>query len=145
MNEFDQFVKYKLKAKHYIRYADDFVILSHDKVWLEELLPKIADFLSERLKLEIHPNKVFIKTIASGVDFLGWVHFPDHRALRTITKRRMFKRIKENPKPETIDSYLGLLKHGNTNKLKNMVKSSHAGFGFQKLHLNKISKRGIFW
>ncbi len=27
MNEFDQFVKHKLKVKYYIRYADDFVIL----------------------------------------------------------------------------------------------------------------------
>ena len=124
MNEFDQFIKHNLKAKYYIRYADDFVVLSNDKAWLEELLPKIADFLSEKLKLEIHPDKVFIKTLASGVDFLGWVHFPDFRVLRTTTKRRMFKRIKENTKPETINSYLGLLKHGNTFKLRNMVKSS---------------------
>ncbi len=121
MNEFDQFVKHKLKAKYYIRYADDFVIISHDKSWLEELLPKIADFLSERLKLDIHPDKVFIKTLSSGVDFLGWVHFPTHRVLRTTTKRRMIKRIKINNTPETISSYLGLLKHGNTFKLKSQV------------------------
>lgn len=124
MNEFDQFVKHNLRAKYYIRYADDFVILSQDKSRLEELLSKMGDFLEERLKLNLHPDKIFIKTLNSGVDFLGWVHFPDHRVLRTTTKRRMFKRIKENPKTETIDSYLGLLKHGNTNKLKNMVKSS---------------------
>ena len=119
MNEFDQFVKHKLKAKYYIRYADDFVIMSHDKSWLEELLPKIADFLSEYLKLNIHPDKVFIKTIASGVDFLGWVHFPDHRVLRTTTKKRMLKKINENNR----QSYLGLIGHGNTNKLKWYLKS----------------------
>ncbi len=123
MNEFDQFVKHKLKAEHYIRYADDFVIFSDDKSWLEELLPKISGFLSERLKLNIHPDKVFIKTIASGVDFLGWVHFPNHRVLRTTTKKRMMKRIKENLRPETMNSYLGLLKHGNTNKIKSVIKS----------------------
>ncbi|MEX2090849.1 MAG: reverse transcriptase domain-containing protein [Candidatus Paceibacterota bacterium] len=123
MNEFDQLVKHKLKVKYYVRYADDFVILSQDKFWLEELLSKLADFLSERLKLEMHPDKVFIKTLASGVDFLGWVHFPDHRVLRTTTKRRMLKKIKENPTSETTNSYLGLLKHGNTHKLKNMIKS----------------------
>ena len=123
MNEFDQFVKHKLRAKYYIRYADDFVVLSKDKAWLEETLPKIGDFLEEKLKLNLHPDKVFIKTLNSGIDFLGWVNFSDHRVLRTTTKRRMFKRINENPKIETIDSYLGLLKHGNTNNLKNMVKS----------------------
>src|SRR3989338_6328626 len=31
MNEFDQFAKHKLKAKYYIRYADDFVIYSKDR------------------------------------------------------------------------------------------------------------------
>lgn len=121
MNEFDQFVKHKLKAKYYIRYADDFVILSQDKAWLEEMLPKMGNFLMENLKLELHPDKIFIKTLASGVDFLGWVHFPDHRILRTATKNRMFKRIKENLTPETLNSYLGLLKHGNANKLRKNV------------------------
>ncbi|MBI3273547.1 MAG: hypothetical protein HYZ69_00210 [Candidatus Colwellbacteria bacterium] len=118
MNEFDQFIKHKLKTKYYVRYADDFVIMSQDKSWLEELLPKIGDFLSETLKLNIHPDKVFIKTLASGVDFLGWVHFPDHRVLRTTTKKRMFKKILSNPKTETLQSYRGLLQHGNTNLLK---------------------------
>ena len=123
MNKFDQFIKHNLKIKFYIRYADDFVIFSHDKSWLEELLPKVADFLEERLRLKLHPDKIFIKTLASGVDFLGWVHFPEHRVLRTTTKRRMFKRIVLSNKPETINSYLGLLKHGNTHKIKSVIKS----------------------
>jgi len=54
MNEFDQFVKHRLKAKYYIRYADDFVILSHDKKWLENILPEISGFLNKELKLEIN-------------------------------------------------------------------------------------------
>lgn len=123
MNEFDQFVKHKLKVKYYIRYADDFVVMSQDKSWLEELLLKIGDFLSEDLKLSIHPDKVFIKTFSSGVDFLGWVHFPDHRVLRMTTKMRMFKNLKSNQRIETRNSYLGLLKHGNTNKIKFVIKS----------------------
>jgi RNA-directed DNA polymerase len=118
MNTFDQWMKHKIKAKYYIRYADDFVIFSEDKDWLLELTPKIADFLHNNLKLSLHPNKVYIKTVSSGVDFLGWVHFPDHRVFRTTTKRRMFKNIEiKEGKKETVQSYLGLLKHGNTHKL----------------------------
>jgi len=94
MNEFDQFAKRKFKLKYYIRYADDFVILSQDKSYLENQLPKISEFLENRLKLRLHPDKVFIKTLASGVDFLGWVHFPHHRVLRTSTKKRMVKKNK---------------------------------------------------
>ena len=118
MNEFDQFVKHQMKAKYYIRYADDFVFLSEDCDYLKELINPVSCFLNERLKLRLHPNKVFIKTLASGVDFLGWVHFVDHRVLRTTTKRRMLKSIQTNMKSGTIPSYLGLLKHGNTHKVK---------------------------
>lgn len=122
MNEFDQFLKHKLKAKYYIRYADDFVILSKDRGKLENFLPKISDFLERELKLKLHPDKIFIKTLASSVDFLGWVHFPDHRVLRTTTKRRMFKRLCESDKQETRQSYLGMLKWGNAYKL---LKNQH--------------------
>lgn len=128
MNEFDQFMKHKLKAKHYVRYADDFVIMSRDKAWLERILEEIKIFLRGKLALELHPNKISIKAFSSGVDFLGWVHFPDHRILRTTTKKRMFRNIeskKKNLDPEklsaTAQSYLGMLKHGNTNKLKNFI------------------------
>jgi len=122
MNEFDQFVKRELKVKYYIRYADDFVILQNDKIYLENVLAKMTEFLENKLKLQMHPDKVYIKTIASGVDFLGWVQFPHHRVLRTSTKKRMFKNIQNNPKPETIQSYLGMLRHGNTQKLQKMLK-----------------------
>jgi len=121
LNEFDQYVKHRLKARYYIRYADDFVIFLEDRKQLESLIPAVRDFLLDELRLTLHPNKIFIKTLTSGVDFLGWINFADHRILRTMTKRRMMKRIKENPKPETINSYLGLLKHGNAYKLKNLI------------------------
>lgn len=122
MNEFDQFMKHKIKAKYYIRYADDFVILSQDKTWLEELLPMIEDFLSKRLKLDLHPNKVSICTFASGIDFLGWIHFPNHRVLRTSTKKRMFRNIKNGRgNMDTIQSYLGLIKYGNSKKIESQI------------------------
>ncbi len=110
MNEFDQFVKHSLKEKYYIRYADDFVFLNQDKLHLENLILRIYKFLETKLKLTLHPNKVFIKTLYSGVDFLGWVQFSKHRVLRTSTKRKMLRNLKE----DNMDSYKGLLKHGNT-------------------------------
>ena len=125
MNEFDQFMKHKLKAKYYIRYADDFVILSHDKTWLQSLLPQVQEFLSKELRLTLHPNKVSITTVASGVDYLGWVHFTDHRVLRAVTKRRVLRGIKQSgSKPEVVQSYLGLLKHGNAWKIRKGVEEA---------------------
>lgn len=114
LNELDQFVKHRVKVKYYIRYADDFVVFSQSKNELETMLVLIDAFLRLNLRLELHPDKVFIKTLASGVDFLGWVHFFDHRVLRTVTKKRMMKRMRESEgKKETMASYMGLLRYGN--------------------------------
>jgi RNA-directed DNA polymerase len=122
MNEFDQFVKHELKEKYYIRYADDFVFMSENKTHFEKLISKILLFLQKELKLEIHPDKLYIKTLSSGLDFLGWIHFLKHKVLRTTTKKRMFRNIiKKEGKKETTQSYLGMLKHGNTNKLKEEI------------------------
>ena len=129
MNEFDQFVKHKLKAKHYVRYADDFVFFANSKVQLENLIPYLALFLEKRLGLKLHPDKIFIKTLGSGVDFLGWVHFPNHRVLRTSTKRRAFRGIKKQPKLPVINSYLGLMSHGNAFVLKQEVLNLYGLFG----------------
>ncbi|MDD2753413.1 MAG: reverse transcriptase/maturase family protein [Candidatus Portnoybacteria bacterium] len=125
MNKFDQFAKHKLKDKRYIRYADDFVFFSDDKKRLEQQIEPIRQFLRRGLKLELHPDKIFIKTLASGVDFLGLVNFPDYRILRTKTRRRMFKNIKnkynnwqdglilEESFGQSLQSYSGMLKHCN--------------------------------
>ncbi len=122
MNEFDQFVKHRLKAKYYIRYADDFVIMSEDKKWLQKILPQVEAFLRDRLRLTLHPDKISTETLASGVDFLGWVHFPDHRVLRTTTKRRMLRSIRGREEEDNVvQSYLGMLSHGNGEKLRDRV------------------------
>ncbi|MBI5728728.1 MAG: CBS domain-containing protein [Candidatus Magasanikbacteria bacterium] len=57
LNCFDQWVKHKLKTKHYIRYADDFVFLSPDKDWLTSIVPLVQKFLQTnrvafRLRIE---------------------------------------------------------------------------------------------
>lgn len=78
----------------------------------------VGAFLKEKLKLDLHPNKVSIRTVASGIDYLGWVHFPDHRVLRTVTKKRMIRGIRRRQgKMETVQSYLGVLSHGNGRRL----------------------------
>lgn len=117
MHEFDAFMKQELRVKYYLRYADDFAIMADNRKYLEELLPQIHIFLYEKPKLQMHEDKVYIKTFATGVDFLGWIHFPYHRQIRTTTKRKIMRKLKWYPKPETINSYRGLLLHGNTHKL----------------------------
>jgi len=126
MNEFDQYVKHRLRAKYYIRYADDFVLMAGNKELLERAVIPVSRFLEQCLQLSLHPDKISIETSASGVDFLGWVHFPKHQVLRTVTKRRMQKRIQQNPEPETLASYLGLISHGDTEQLRQEALNTYA-------------------
>ncbi|OGM94252.1 hypothetical protein A2524_01095 [Candidatus Wolfebacteria bacterium RIFOXYD12_FULL_48_21] len=127
MNEFDQYMKHVLKVKWYIRYADDFCMLSGNKKELEQLLSQTGDILKGKLELELHPDKVSIKTFSSGVDFLGWVHFPAYSVLRTSTKRRMMERIRKRLNDETVGSYLGMLKHGNGHLIREEIVSIQNG------------------
>jgi len=123
LNELDQFVKHRLRLKHYFRYADDFVIVHNDFDYLAGLIPVLRNFLNQELCLELHPNKLSIRPLRQGIDFLGYVILPHHIALRTKTKRRMFKKLfqkqnlvrrellDEESFRQTIQSYLGLLSH----------------------------------
>jgi hypothetical protein len=117
LNEFDKFVKHNLKIKYYIRYCDDFVILSTDKAYLQNLISVINNFLENNLKLYLHPHKIIIRKYRQGIDFLGYVVFPYHRILRVKTKKRMLKKINS----KNMQSYFGVLKHCSSYKLRRKI------------------------
>lgn len=129
MNELDKFAKHQLKVKYYLRYADDFLILSGDNESLSRLVVPIEKFLRNQLKLELHPNKVIFRRLDWGVDFLGYIVLPHYILPRTKTKRRIFSKLKAKIPGEslnqTLQSYLGYLNHANsfkiTQKLKNQI------------------------
>lgn len=135
LNELDQYIKHVLKVSYYIRYCDDFVILSHEKPFLEKLIPVIDGFLQNYLKLVLHPNKILIRKYSQGIDFLGYVSFPSHAILRVKTKKRMFRNIalklqkyKEGKTSkesflQTLNSYLGMLKHCKAHSLKSELQT----------------------
>lgn len=123
LDKLDQFVKRELRVKHYLRYADDFIILDTEKEQLEKLVPVLGDFLENSLRLQLHPNKLTIRKIHRGVDFLGYVVYPTHKILRTKTRNRILKKIEAKKKEldagiisaeafdNTLQSYLGMLTH----------------------------------
>jgi retron-type reverse transcriptase len=87
LNEFDQYVKHVLKARQYVRYCDDFIILHSDLDYLRGIVPIIQKTLHEKLKLTLHPHKVSITKVRQGVDFLGYVVLPHATMVRTSTKK----------------------------------------------------------
>ncbi len=91
LNELDQYVKHKLRVKHYIRYVDDFIITDADKEKLEIYKKQINTFLDEKLALELNPDKSKIYAINKGVPFLGLRIYSYHRLLC----RRNIRKFKE--------------------------------------------------
>ncbi|MFH2013528.1 MAG: reverse transcriptase domain-containing protein [Patescibacteria group bacterium] len=134
MNEMDQYIKNNLRVKHYIRYTDDFVVIHYDKNYLLKTKNEIDKFLNEKLKLSLHPNKVEICKYHKGIDFLGYITLPKARLLRTKTKRRIFRKLRQKVKQfknneineesliQSFNSYLGVLKHANSHKLEQKLR-----------------------
>lgn len=130
LNELDQFAKQVLKVLFYLRYTDDFVIISESKEKLENWLPEIKNFLFEKLKMELHPNKIIFRKYRQGIDFLGYVQFPHHRVLRIRTRKRIIKKVKRGVVEQSLQSYLGVLSHADSHKLSEEIKNL---FWFNKI------------
>jgi len=94
LNELDQFAKHTLRAPQYIRYMDDFVLLSNDKAFLHHAREHIEAFLADKLQLVLHPKKVQIVPVRTGIDYLGYRIFPHYRKLRKQTVKRFVARTK---------------------------------------------------
>src|SRR3989338_2555006 len=94
LDELDQFVKHKLKAKCYIRYVDDFVILHNSSEKLFEWKDEIGVFLQNRLLLNLHPEKTKIILAPQGVDFLGLKIFSYHKIMKKRNVRSFKRKLK---------------------------------------------------
>lgn len=93
LDGFDHFVKEQLRAKAYMRYVDDFVLLSNSKPKLHDWRQAIEQKLQE-LRLRIHPRKANIFSVQQGVDILGYRVFPSHRLLRNDNGHRFARRLR---------------------------------------------------
>ncbi|MDO8803551.1 MAG: reverse transcriptase domain-containing protein [Elusimicrobiota bacterium] len=95
LNEMDQFIKRDLKVKHYIRYVDDFILPSEDREQLAAWRGKIAEFVREKLKLAIHPQKQRIAPVSDGMDFLGYIVRPGYILARKRVVRNFNNKMRE--------------------------------------------------
>ena len=137
LHELDNFVKQTLQQKHYLRYCDDFVMVASQRAQLQALIQPIETFLQERLRLTLHPQKIVLREIRQGIDYLGYILFLKHRLLRTRTKRRMKRRLQKKytdylsqriareQMDQSLQSYLGILSHANTYRLAQALKNAY--------------------
>lgn len=127
LDQFDHFMKEKMKFKYYGRYVDDAVVVVPDeelKDALEKFKKEVPEFLKS-LGLTMHPNKFYVQPIEKGCPFLG---YNVHRTYKTISKRtrgNYWQAVEDylagKKGIESILSYLGHTKHTNDEKLNQKI------------------------
>ncbi len=113
LDALDQFVKHQVRARRYVRYVDDFVLLHECPAWLNAALARIDAFLPERLGARLNPRKTILQPVARGVDFVGHVIKPGHRSTRRGTVAIALRRLEQLPAAEVhtvANSYFGLFR-----------------------------------
>jgi len=133
LHELDNFAKHTLKARNYVRYMDDFVIIHHDKEYLAWALAEMQVFLWDQLRLQTNAKtQVFPVSLKNGrgLDFLGYHIWPTHRRLRKSSIRRMHRSMRRFQRlyargeitleevNQTISSWVAHAKHADTEGLR---------------------------
>ena len=93
LDDFDHFVKHELRAKYYLRYVDDFVILNLSQNVLMDWRIKIEEYLDRKLQIKLHPEKSRIIPLRRGITLLGFRVFERYRLLKKSNSRRIWKRL----------------------------------------------------
>ena len=132
LNELDYFVKHTLRAKYYIRYVDDFVILHKSKLQLKIWKVQVNDFLKEMLKLELHPDKSKVIPLLKGIDFVGFRNFYHFKLLRKRNTKKIQYKLKQLKKEEiteekfkeSLDGWLAYAKWANSYNTAKFILSS---------------------
>lgn len=127
LNELDEYIKYELRIRYYVRYMDDFVILHESKKYLHEVKEKVRLFFIS-MRLTLHPKKANIFPVASGVDFLGYRIFNNHRLVRKSTVKRFLKNVKGKLKKYDYGST-----DSTAPEVKNISEDNQKPFNFDKL------------
>ena len=128
LNKLDQYIKHTLGAGMYMRYMDDFIILSPDKEELRRWLADIERFLREELILELNP-KTAILCAKNGIDFVGYKHRATHRKVRPDSIKRIKRTVKKYERGEitrenlqkSIASWTGHAGHADSYHLRKKI------------------------
>lgn len=119
----DHYLKDKYGVRHFYRYCDDGLVLGKTKAELW-VIRDVVHGQMEKIDLEVKPNeRVF--PIEEGIDFLGYVIYPDYVGLRKRIKQKFARKMHEvksrRRRRELVASFYGMAKHADCNKLFNKL------------------------
>ena len=133
LHRLDMFVKHDLGVEKYMRYMDDFILLSDSidelRLWQKE----INIFLRDKMLLELNP-KTTIVCAKNGVDFVGYRHWNSTKKIRKDAMRRMRHLIRDFENgliteeffSQSFQSRIGSMKHADTYHLREQYEAEAA-------------------
>lgn len=153
LNPLDHFIKEELGVRYYGRYVDDFVEVHQDREFLKANIPKIRTFLGDHLGLELHPRKIYLQHYTKGVQFLGTYLKPHRTYISRRIKHNFYQaiqswntHIQQNGNKinredlerfiASINSYLGILKHYQTYKLRKKMLLQLNGYYWNYVYIS---------
>ena len=128
----DRFIKERLRARHYLRYVDDFALFGDDRAFLTEAKAAIADYLIA-LRLKLHPIKSQLFETRHGANFVGFRVLPDRIRVRNDNLRRSRRRLRQLQRDyaegsvslgklrQRLQSWDAHLQHGDTYRLRQRI------------------------
>lgn len=135
LHQLDQFIKQELRCRAYLRYVDDFLLFADDKATLHRWKGEIQRIL-DRLRVMIHPRRSRVYPVRTGIPFLGFVIYPDHRRLRRSAGISFARRFRRNVQAHnegqlpldslksSVHGWIGHTQHGDTYGLRGAILSS---------------------
>jgi len=113
---------------NYLRFVDDFAIVTSDLQKLKHDIPPIEAYLKEQMLLKLHPKKRYLQHYSKGVPFVGAVIKPGRTYISNRTRGNLYRCIhryngyaKDGMAPmvaekfvASLNSYFGLMIHYDT-------------------------------
>ena len=115
----DHYLKDRYGVRYYYRYCDDGVVLGETKAELWKIRDVVHGCI-ESIGLQVKENER-IFPVTEGIDFLGYVIYPDRVLLRKRIKKNFARKIHEvksrRRRRELVASFYGMAKHADCNML----------------------------
>ena len=136
LDEMDHFIKEKLRVRHYLRYMDDFLLISDDKEFLRSCLENVKEYLKE-MGFELN-EKTSLYRISQGIKFLGFRFIltdtgkvirliktesvkRERRKLRKLVRLAKKGKLTREKVDQCYESYKAHARRGNTWKMLNRL------------------------
>lgn len=139
LNGFDHFVKEQLRVKYYIRYMDDFLMISDDKEYLSDCQKRVKEYL-KTLRFELNEKKTLIYPIKAGIDFLGFKYYLTDtgkvlmfiRSANVKRERKKLQRLVKRsekgliPREKVNESYMAWRNHASKGNSRQLIRRMDA-------------------